>query len=96
MRDGKEMEEAGSRVHKEDTAIGVSELREALHEEQEAIAALYLELEERNAASSAAHEAMAMITRLQEEKATIRMEARQYQRMAEEKQQYDQESMAIL
>jgi hypothetical protein len=37
-----------------------------------------------------------MITRLQEEKAAIRMEARQYQRMAEEKQQYDQESMAIL
>ncbi|CAM6102546.1 unnamed protein product [Calypogeia fissa] len=90
--------EAGSTLEPaQDSDIAVMEIREALDEEREALAALYLELEEeRNAAGSAAHEAMAMITRLQEEKAAIQMDARQYQRMSEEKQQYDQESMAML
>jgi hypothetical protein len=56
-------------------------LEQALEEEHAARAALYLELEkERCAASSAADEAMAMILRLQEEKALIEMEAKQYQR----------------
>lgn len=101
LGNGREMEEeqdAGSaEQHDTNPAIGVLELREALQEEQEALAAVYLELEEeRDAASSAAYEAMAMITRLQEEKAAIQMEARQYQRMAEEKHEYDQESMALL
>ncbi|CAK9216624.1 unnamed protein product [Sphagnum troendelagicum] len=39
---------------------------------------------------------MAMITRLQEEKALVQMEARQYQRMVEEKTMYDQEAMEVL
>lgn len=60
-------------------------LERALEHEQEARAALSLELEkERNAAASAADEAMAMILRLQEEKASIEMDARQYQRLIEE------------
>lgn len=100
--DGKEMEEhetgfSSLQYDNDDPHLDVMELKEALEEEKEALAAVYLELEEeRNAASSAAHETMAMITRLQEEKAAIQMEARQYQRMAEEKQQYDHESMAML
>ncbi|KAE8695562.1 Ankyrin repeat-containing protein, putative isoform 1 [Hibiscus syriacus] len=70
---------------------------QASHEEHEARTALYLELEkERIAAATAADEAMAMILRLQEEKATIEMEARQYQRMIEEKFAYDAEEMNIL
>ncbi|CAI9117743.1 OLC1v1019208C1 [Oldenlandia corymbosa var. corymbosa] len=72
-------------------------LEQAFEEEQAARAALYLELEkERSAAASAADEAMAMIQRLQEEKASVEMEARQYQRMIEEKSAYDAEEMNIL
>ncbi|KAL3828380.1 hypothetical protein ACJIZ3_017182 [Penstemon smallii] len=72
-------------------------LEKALEEEQIARAALYIELEkERSAAASAADEAMAMILRLQEEKASIAMEARQYQRIIEEKSAYDAEEMKIL
>lgn len=72
-------------------------LEQALEEEHAARTALYVELEkERCAAASAADEAMAMILRLQEEKALIEMEAKQYQRMIEEKSAYDAEEMNIL
>lgn len=72
-------------------------LEQALEEQQNAYAAIYLELEqERSAAASAADEAIAMIMRLQEEKASIEMEARQYQRIIEEKSAYDAEEMNIL
>ncbi|MQM11439.1 hypothetical protein Taro_044346, partial [Colocasia esculenta] len=55
---------------------------------------LYKELEEeRNAAAIAANQAMAMITRLQEEKAAMQMEALQYQRLMEEQAEYDQEAL---
>ncbi|RWW40630.1 hypothetical protein BHE74_00053950 [Ensete ventricosum] len=75
----------------------IRELKQALEEERYANAALSLELEkERSAAASAADEAMAMILRLQEEKAAIKMEAWQYQRMVEEKSAYDKEEMEIL
>ncbi|KAG2273770.1 hypothetical protein Bca52824_056325 [Brassica carinata] len=39
---------------------------------------------------------MAMITRLQEEKAKVQMEALQYQRMMEEQAEYDQEALQLL
>ncbi|KAJ0094004.1 hypothetical protein Patl1_25994 [Pistacia atlantica] len=72
-------------------------LEQALEEQLAARSTLYLELEkERSAAAIAADEAMAMILRLQEEKASIEMEARQYQRMIEEKYAYDAEEMNIL
>ncbi|GER41399.1 hypothetical protein STAS_18117 [Striga asiatica] len=72
-------------------------LEQTLAEERIARAALYIELEkERSAAASAADEAMAMILRLQEEKASIEIEARQYQRILEEKSAYDAEEMNIL
>ncbi|KAJ0034457.1 hypothetical protein Pint_25423 [Pistacia integerrima] len=72
-------------------------LEQALEEQLAARSTLYLELEkERSAAATAADEAMAMILRLQEEKASIEMEAWQYQRMIEEKYAYDAEEMNIL
>ncbi|KAK7286814.1 hypothetical protein RJT34_22077 [Clitoria ternatea] len=72
-------------------------LENALEEEKAAYAALYLELEkERAAAATAADEAMAMISRLQEEKASMEMEMRQYQRVIEERVAYDEEEMNIL
>jgi len=70
---------------------------EALGAEREARKALYLELEkERNAAATAAEETMAMISRLQKEKASIEMEARQFKSIAEEKSVYDEEAIEIL
>jgi len=58
---------------------------------------LYKELEEERSASTiAANQAMAMITRLQEEKAAMQMEALQYQRMMEEQSEYDQEALQKL
>lgn len=72
-------------------------LTQELEEERAARSALYVELdEERNAAATAADEAMAMILRLQEEKASIEMESRQYKRMIEEKSAYDAEEMNIM
>ncbi|CAA7395864.1 unnamed protein product [Spirodela intermedia] len=79
---------------------GISAIRileQALEEEQVARSSLYLELEkERSAAATAADEAMAMILRLQKEKASIEMEARQYERIVEERTAYDEEEMNIL
>ncbi|GMY33912.1 probable myosin-binding protein 6 [Fagus crenata] len=78
-------------------ANNIRMLEVALEEEKAAYAALYLELEkERAAAASATDEAMAMISRLQQNKASVEMEARQYQRMIEEKFAYDEEEMNIL
>ncbi|KAL7105760.1 hypothetical protein ACP275_07G065100 [Erythranthe tilingii] len=80
-----------------DDKTAIRLLEETLEEERTARAALYSELEkERSAAASAADEAMAMILRLQAEKAAVEMEARQYQRMIEEKSAYDAEEMNIL
>ncbi|KAL7251218.1 hypothetical protein ACSBR1_013113 [Camellia fascicularis] len=70
---------------------------EETKKEHAARAALYLELEkERSAAAIAADEAMALILHLQDEKASIEMEAWQYQRIIEEKSAYDAEEMIIL
>ncbi|XP_071740017.1 uncharacterized protein [Rutidosis leptorrhynchoides] len=72
-------------------------LKRELEESHAIRAALYIELEkERNASATAADEAMNMILRLQEEKASVEMESRQYQRMIEEKSAYDAEEMNIL
>ncbi|XP_076903432.1 putative myosin-binding protein 5 [Bidens hawaiensis] len=58
---------------------------------------LYQELNaERSASAVAANNSMAMITRLQAEKAAIEMEALQYQRMMEEQAEYDDEAIQIL
>jgi hypothetical protein len=61
------------------------ELEEPLPQtEQEVLAVMYLELEkERNTSATAANEAMGMIARLQEEKAAVLMEARQFQQVVE-------------
>ncbi|KAJ0977293.1 hypothetical protein J5N97_012767 [Dioscorea zingiberensis] len=75
----------------------IKKLEKALEEEQAACAALYLELEkDRSAAATAADETMAMIMKLQEEKAELRMEVRQYQIVVEEKYAYIEEEMEIL
>lgn len=52
--------------------------------------------EERSASAIAANNAMAMITRLQAEKAAVQMEALQYQRMMEEQAEYDNEDLQVM
>ncbi|KAJ0988658.1 hypothetical protein J5N97_007014 [Dioscorea zingiberensis] len=77
--------------------LTVEQLKTALKSERKALSALYSELEEERSASAiAANQTMAMITRLQEEKAAMQMEALQYQRMMEEQSEYDQEALQLL
>lgn len=72
-------------------------LKSLLEAEHNALRSLQAELEEeRNAAAIAANQTMAMITRLQEDKSAMQMEALHYQRMMEEQSEYDQEALQIL
>ncbi|KAL1196921.1 Myosin-binding protein 7 [Cardamine amara subsp. amara] len=72
-------------------------LRETVSSQQQSIQDLYEELdEERNAASTAANEAMSMILRLQREKAELQMELRQFKRFADEKMEHDQQELLAL
>ena len=69
-------------------------LRQQLEYSKKCIENLQKELEEeRNAAAVAANQAMAMITKLQEEKAALHMESLQYLRMMEEQSEYDMEAL---
>lgn len=79
------------------STLTVEKLKTALRAERKALNALYTELEEERSASAvAANQTMAMINRLQEEKAAMQMEALQYQRMMEEQSEYDQEALQLL
>lgn len=72
----------------------IDRLKRQVEHDRKSMSALYKELEEeRNASAIAANQAMAMITRLQEEKATLHMEALQYLRMMEEQAEYDMEAL---
>ncbi len=86
-----EEEEDGDQLHTKQ----YEELEEPLPQtEREALVAMYLELEkERNASAMTANKAMGMIARLQEEKAAVLMEARQFQQVVEQKSMHDQEAI---
>ncbi|CAN4099339.1 unnamed protein product [Withania somnifera] len=72
-------------------------LKKQVHLDHKSLVELYMELdEERSASAIAANNAMAMITRLQAEKAAVEMEAFQYQRMMDEQEEYDQEALQIM
>ncbi|WCJ30144.1 hypothetical protein M5689_011720 [Euphorbia peplus] len=74
----------------------ILELEKALHAQQQLLQKLYNELdEERESAATAASEALSMILRLQGEKASLKMEASQYKRMAEEKMCHAEEALAV-
>lgn len=80
-----------------DENMMVERLALALRAERKNLQALYVELEEERSASAiAANQTMAMINRLQEEKAAMQMEALQYQRMMEEQSEYDQEALQLM
>ncbi|CAD6206339.1 unnamed protein product [Miscanthus lutarioriparius] len=77
--------------------VSVDQLKSALASTRKSLKTLYSELEnERSAAAIAADETMAMINRLQEQKAAMQMEAIQYQRLMEEQSEYDQEALQRL
>lgn len=72
----------------------VDRLRRQVDHDRKLMSALYKELEEeRNASAAAANQALAMITRLQEEKATLHMEALQYLRLMDEQSEYETEAL---
>ncbi|PKA62120.1 hypothetical protein AXF42_Ash015004 [Apostasia shenzhenica] len=75
----------------------VDALKRQIEMGRKSLSILYKELEEeRNASAIAANEAMAMINKLQEEKAALQLEALQYLRMLEEQNEYDQEAIEKL
>ncbi|CAL0317695.1 unnamed protein product [Lupinus luteus] len=86
-----------SELERGDPLLTIDRLKTSLKAEQKALSTTYQELEdERSASAVATNQTMAMITRLQEEKAAMQMEALQYQRMMEEQAEYDQEALQLL
>ncbi|KAK3193615.1 hypothetical protein Dsin_024925 [Dipteronia sinensis] len=84
----------GSTVSEIEGESTLDRLKRQLEYDKKCMNALYEELdEERSASAIAANQAMAMITRLQEEKAALHMEALQYLRMMEEQAEYDVEAL---
>ncbi|KAH6819241.1 hypothetical protein C2S51_002844 [Perilla frutescens var. frutescens] len=75
----------------------VCALKEALCAQQQLLQKLYNELDaEREASATATNEALAVILRLQGEKAAVKMEAEQYKRLSEQKICHAEESLAII
>ncbi|GKB36900.1 zein-binding domain-containing protein [Tanacetum coccineum] len=71
-------------------------LKDTLCVQQQLLQKLYNELEvEREALCYSHHEALAMILRLQGEKAAVKMEAEHYKRLSEEKMYHAEESMEL-
>lgn len=87
----------GSFINEIEGEGAVDRLKRQIEMDRKCMSVLYKELEEeRNAAEIAASQAMAMINRLQEEKASMQMEALQYLRLMEEQTEYDQEALQKL
>ncbi|XP_044508786.1 protein FLOURY 1-like [Mangifera indica] len=81
----------------EDELSDVESLRKLVKMEMQRANVACMELEkERTAAASAAEEAMAMILRLQSEKSSAEIEANRFRRMAEQKQEHDEEVIQSL
>lgn len=84
----------GSVVSEIDGESVVDRLRRQVEHDKKLMGILYKELEEeRNASAVATNQAMAMITRLQEEKSALYTEALQAIRMLEEQAEYDNEAL---
>ncbi|XP_022145955.1 myosin-binding protein 1-like isoform X2 [Momordica charantia] len=84
----------GSNVSEIEGESIVDRLKRQVEYDKKCINSLYKEFEEeRKASEVAASQAMAMITRLQQEKAAMHMEALHYLRMMEEQAEYDVEAL---
>ncbi|RCV27601.1 hypothetical protein SETIT_5G337200v2 [Setaria italica] len=85
----------GSIVSEMEGESAIDRLRRQVDLDRKSIHLLCRELEEeRNASAIAASQALAMITKLQDEKAAMQMEASHYQRMMEEQAEYDSDALA--
>ncbi|KFK43992.1 hypothetical protein AALP_AA1G200700 [Arabis alpina] len=99
--EGEEEEESQSRSDDddddEDQVFDVITLRKMVRRERKRGDCMKTELEkERRASESAAEEAMAMLLKLRMEKSSVEMEAKQYKKVAEQKQIYDQQVIQSL
>ncbi|KAJ6292080.1 hypothetical protein OIU76_024062 [Salix suchowensis] len=84
----------GSIVSEIEGESEIDRLKRQVEHDKKVLSALYKELEEeKNASTIAVNQAMAMITRIQEEKATLHMESLQCLRMMEEQAEYDMEAL---
>lgn len=73
----------------------VERLKRQIDYDKKCLSSLQKELEEeRNASEISANQAMAMITKLQEEKSELRMESLQFLRMMEEQTEYDMDALS--
>ncbi|RCV43015.1 hypothetical protein SETIT_9G262000v2 [Setaria italica] len=87
----------GSLTDDAEGECSLENVKKQLELNKKSMAALYKELEEERSASAvAASQTMAMINRLQEEKAAMQMEALQYLRMMEEQADHDHEAIQNL
>lgn len=87
----------GSIVSEFEGEVSVERLKKQVEIDRKSLGILYKELEEeRNASAIAANQALAMINKLQEEKAAMQLEVMQYLRMMEEQTEYDQEALRNL
>ncbi|KAF6175056.1 hypothetical protein GIB67_039604 [Kingdonia uniflora] len=84
----------GSIVSEIEGEGAVDRLKRQVEHDRKSMSACIRNLKKEEKASAiAANEAMAMITRLQEEKASLHLEALQYLRMMEEQAEYDVEAL---
>ncbi|KAJ6296953.1 hypothetical protein OIU78_022637 [Salix suchowensis] len=84
----------GSIVSEIEGESEIDRLKRQVEHDKKVLSSLYKELEEeKNASTIAVNQAMAMITRIQEEKATLHMESLQCLRMMEEQAEYDMEAL---
>lgn len=92
VSDGSMLNTEGEAEEGGECSSTVDALRRQVELDRRSMAVLWKELEEERSASAVAtSQAMAMITRLQEEKAAMRTEAAQYRRVMEEQSAYDRE-----
>ncbi|KAK1373094.1 GTD-binding domain-containing protein [Heracleum sosnowskyi] len=83
-----------SDVHEMEGEDFVDRLKRQVDYDKKCLSSLQKELEEeRNASEISANQAMAMITKLQEEKSVLRTESLQYLRMMEEQAEYDMDAL---
>ncbi|KAI4344317.1 hypothetical protein L6164_011559 [Bauhinia variegata] len=74
----------------------IAAMKETLRAQQQLLQKLYAELDqEREASATATSEALDMILRLQGEKAAVKMEASHYKRVAEEKIEHAENTLAV-
>ncbi|PKU61473.1 myosin-binding protein 1-like [Dendrobium catenatum] len=84
----------GSLVSEVEGEGSVGSLKRQIEIDHKFVSNLYKELEEeRNASAISANQAMAMINKLQEEKAAMQLEAMQYLRVMEEQAEYEQRKL---